>query len=169
MPQFLPRLATLKINEASGFLRHEITCLKREGDNGHFFHAFQFPASLARDLSKGIYSFGGDTHTLRTEWHKGLGPGIAMTRNWEEVAATNSSLASLDEYGYPTFTWVELTLPDCKPRCHSPHKTIKVSSFPHPICLSSLPLAHSQLQLVCHSGSCAYCYSKHQQTDAESY
>jgi hypothetical protein len=99
MPQFLPRLATLKINEASGFLRHEINCLKREGDNGHFFHAFQFPASLARDLSKRIYSFGGDTHTLRTEWHKGLGPGIAMTRNWEEVAAANSSLASLDEYG----------------------------------------------------------------------
>ncbi|CAB9531568.1 expressed unknown protein [Seminavis robusta] len=97
MPRFLPMLAKLPAGSAelNSCFQNGISQLSGTLENRQNFQSFNWSPSLKKELN--TMSFNLDD--LQADWHKGLGPGIAMSRDRDAVTRSKRLHSEIDEYG----------------------------------------------------------------------
>jgi hypothetical protein len=98
MPSFLYSLAQSKNSTVfrNSLFETETDTFTRDQNLMIHFQGFQFSSNLAKDLASGAYGI----PDLHSNWHAGLGPGIAMHRNPQDVHRHRRTQAQLEEFGH---------------------------------------------------------------------
>ena len=97
MPPFLFNMARLTAKGAALHTTSQsgLQAFTNAPDNTLFFQGFHFAATLPVELNKLQYGID-DPYA---DWHKGLGPGLAMSRDRMAVLAGKRKQAQIDTYG----------------------------------------------------------------------
>ncbi|CAB9522271.1 expressed unknown protein [Seminavis robusta] len=97
MPSFLPQLAqaSAKGPGLMALFRNGIQSLTSSPDNNTFFQGFNVSPTLHKELQSFQYSI----DDPQTDWHKGLGPGVAMSRDRQAVLDRKRLYEQINTFG----------------------------------------------------------------------
>ena len=94
MPNFLPRMVQLsnKVQRTQVFAQETRRFTNKHAD---VCTGFAFPAGLAAELHSLTFS----SEDVLADWHKGLGPGVAMLRDRSQMRAHRRTLEDIEDWG----------------------------------------------------------------------
>ena len=101
MPPDMMSLMMLKtMTEKETLLASMLHSLTAHTHNHRYFHGFSFSPTLCRELTSVCLGI----QDLMTDWHKGLGPGVAMHRTRSSVQALKRTFQTMAAYGGQGFS-----------------------------------------------------------------